>query len=207
MPTKRLFAVIHVSSLEQAVRNAGVAARAGCDGIFLISHNVLDYEELALCIRPCREIIPYVGANFLDLFAEDAAVFASFNGIPAVWTDRTYGGLKPQGLEIFSGFAFKYMPQPRDLVAEAKLAAECCHVLTTSGPGTGKPADVEKVKAIRAAVEGVRLALASGVSVDNVEDYFPYVDDFLVATGISSTWSELDPERTKELADVIHASV
>lgn len=202
---KRLFAVIHVESAEQAVRNCRVALDATCDGVFLIAHGTMHATKLLNCVPACREVIPYVGVNLLDLSAISAVSAALMYQVQAVWTDDTYLDDKPPGIELFSGFAFKYRPQPRDLVAGAQAAITSCHVLTTSGPGTGKPADVRKVQAIRAAVGSHRIALASGVTADNVEEYLPYVDDYLVATGINRTWADLDPVKARELADLIHA--
>lgn len=201
---KRLFAVIHVIGKDQAVRNAALAARSGCDGVFLISHGSMEPIELLRCVKPCRESIPYVGVNLLGMSPLSAASSALLYDVGAVWTDATYPDPAPSMIEVFSGFAFKYQPQPRDLATEAVEAARNCHVLTTSGPGTGKPADVDKIKAIRAAIGDHRLALASGIQADNVEDFLPYVDDFLVATGISKAFTELDEDKTRELAEIIH---
>lgn len=59
---------------------------------------------------------------------------------------------------------------------------------------------------MREAVDEHRLAVASGVTPENVQDYLPYVDDFLVATGISKNFHTLDPEKARELAGIIHGS-
>jgi len=50
-----------------------------------------------------------------------------------------------------------------------------------------------------------RLAIASGITTENVESYLPWVSDFLVASGISSSFTELDPDLTRELAEKISA--
>jgi predicted TIM-barrel enzyme len=63
----------------------------------------------------------------------------------------------------------------------------------TSGPGTGKAADVSKIATMHKAVgsEGA-IALASGVTAENVSTYLPYVDAFLVGTGIEARFGVLD---------------
>lgn len=68
--------------------------------------------------------------------------------------------------------------------ASAALAAlgddiVCC----TSGDGTGVPLAPERAAMYRAAVAGP-IAVASGVTVDNVASILPFVDVFMVATGI-----------------------
>ena len=51
----------------------------------------------------------------------------------------------------------------------------------------------------------VALALASGVTADNVGAYLPYVDAYLVGTGIERALGVLDPLAVRALADAIHA--
>jgi predicted TIM-barrel enzyme len=76
-------------------------------------------------------------------------------------------------------------------------------VVTTSGPGTGQAARPEKVRAMKEAIGSHPLALASGVTPENVTDYLAWVDCFLVATGISYTFEELDPGRVADLVEVV----
>ena len=60
-------------------------------------------------------------------------------------------------------------------------------VVTTSGPGTGIAADFEKVKMIKQSLnKEKKMALASGVSVDNVGPCLPYVDYFVVAISVET---------------------
>jgi predicted TIM-barrel enzyme len=73
-------------------------------------------------------------------------------------------------------------------------------VVCTSGPGTGKAADVSKVVAMREAVGTAgAIALASGVTAENVSIYLPYVDAFLVGTGIEARFGVLDPAKLAAL--------
>ena len=43
------------------------------------------------------------------------------------------------------------------------------------------------------------MAIASGIRPDNVDDYLPYSDCYLVATGISGSFEYLDLGLAKEL--------
>lgn len=47
------------------------------------------------------------------------------------------------------------------------------------------------------------LAIASGITATNVEQFTPYADAFLVATGVSSSFHELDEEKMKKLAEIL----
>ena len=76
-------------------------------------------------------------------------------------------------------------------------------VICTSGPGTGHAADVEKVISLRAGLLGGlgdhAMALASGVTPENVRSYLPYVQAFLVGTGIEKTLGVFDPAKIEAL--------
>jgi hypothetical protein len=43
------------------------------------------------------------------------------------------------------------------------------------------------------------------VTTENVAQYLPYVDAYLVGTGIERELGVLDPDETKKLATAIHA--
>jgi predicted TIM-barrel enzyme len=73
-------------------------------------------------------------------------------------------------------------------------------VVCTSGPGTGKAAQLDKLIAMRHGIgPGGAIALASGVTAENVRTYLPYVDAFLVGTGIEARFGVLDPSKLTDL--------
>lgn len=109
-----------------------------------------------------------------------------------------------------AGAAFKYQtPVPADQYATvAAEIAGACDIVTTSGPGTGKPADLHKLRVMSAATRavGVPLAVASGVDLGNVDAQARAgVDVFLVASSLETRFGALDRERVAELAGRIHA--
>ncbi len=121
-----------------------------------------------------------------------------------------------QGL-YFGGVAFKYQAQVRDVAQAASVAANYMDVVTTSGPATGQAAAPDKIRQMKHALDKQLapasdrfqsaawrpLAIASGITPENVPDYLPIADCFLVATGISKSFDELDPHRTGLLIESI----
>lgn len=101
----------------------------------------------------------------------------------------------------FGGVAFKYQrPVARDdLGRVASMASAYMDVVCTSGPGTGVAADIEKVRGLYGGLGGHALALASGITAQNVRDYLPYVQAFLVGTGIETSLGVLDPKKIEGL--------
>ena len=66
-------------------------------------------------------------------------------------------------------------------------------VITTSGTATGQAASLSKIRQIRAAIGDHPLAIASGLTPENITSYLPYANCFLVATGISRSFEMFDP--------------
>ncbi|MEM7343973.1 MAG: BtpA/SgcQ family protein [Chloroflexota bacterium] len=215
-----LLPVIHVESEEQALRNAEIACQQGCDGVFLINHG-FGYDKLLEIHDVVTQAFPdwWVGVNCLDLPPHQ--IFGKLSQhVAGVWVDNA--GIDEQTVEqrqaetievarrasgwnglYFGGVAFKYQRAVTDVGQAARLAARYVDVVTTSGAGTGKAAEYQKIVAMKKALGDTPLAIASGITPDNVETYLDVADCFLVATGISDSWTELNPKLVKRLVDKI----
>lgn len=205
-----------------------IARDCGADGVFLINQGMKTPQVLTLS-RLIRRTHPglWVGLNILgqspwgtlaqgdlecakglwcDNAGVDAMTLAEFESHRRNWT--TLKVHHPWDGLYFGGTAFKTQdPVPlQHLPTVAKRAASFVDVVTTSGPDTGVPAEIEKVRVIREAIGNHPMALASGVDCENVSLYLPYVDAFLVASGIEEAFGVLDPQKTRRLADLIHGA-
>ena len=209
--------VVHVTSLFQAIRNVGIAKEAGADGVFLIGHDMW-WTELLSIHSKVKEAFPdfWVGVNFLDLVPEHALGVGSGQKpyseephapIQGIWTDNYSHAPRPATFNgiSFGGVAFKYQIQPTNLVLNSQDAKQYMDVVVTSGVGTGKAPNVEKIKTMREAIGDFPLAIASGITPQNVIHFLPYADCFMVATGISDTFDELNPSMTNTLVRVVRA--
>lgn len=225
-PNKHAFlAVIHCENIDQTLRNSKIAFNEGCDGIFLINDHITK-DKLINCYAEVRCVFPawFVGLNILDHNPyETLEIAENTNPSPSgVWMDyvgfneraedpsaklrqlRMYQkDIKAENVLLFGGIAFKYQPKIFNPANAAKLSAPYLDVITTSGESTGKAADITKIQAMKAAVGTHPLAIASGITPENVENYKPYADCFLVATGVSHSHTELDPKKVAELAKAI----
>ncbi len=215
--------VIHVESLDQALRNARIAWEKGCDGIFLINHSLAYPELLAVHHEVFREFPEWwIGLNCLDLAPWDA--FAQLSEeVAGLWVDNAYIDERVEqqananriataraksawtGL-YFGGVAFKYQRPVDHLEKAASLASQYMDVITTSGPGTAQAASLEKIQRLKRALGPFPLAVASGITPANVHQYLAIADCFLVASGISRTWSELDPLLVEELVTRVQSA-
>lgn len=220
---KILLPIIHVVARDQAKRNLAVVREAGADGAFLISHGVIPDEELLDIYQELREENPeyWLGINCLGFSVEEMFQRAG-NHVEGVWVDdaliddtRAEQPAAQRILEVqkgsgwrglyFGGVAFKYQRPVQDPAFAARHATSYMDIVTTSGPGTGQAAHPAKVRSMKEAIGEHPLGLASGVTPENVTDYLPWVDCFLVATGISYTSEEFDPARVRDLVRIIRA--
>ena len=99
----------------------------------------------------------------------------------------------------FGGVAFKYQRPVNEWAKAARIAVNYMDVVTTSGPATGRPAYLGKIKEMKQAIRNKLLAIASGITPQNIRGYLGVTDCFLVATGISKNFWELDTSLVKEL--------
>jgi hypothetical protein len=227
----RFCPVIHVTNSIQAQAQARIAFENGADGVFLIDHEK-PYTSLQNTYIAVRRVNPsaWIGLNFLDLRPAEAirAFPSTANGL---WIDNggiqdEYGTHQPaaaaisdlaaqhgagQAWRLFAGVDFKYQHSAKSPAEAARLAGQYYQVPTTSGPGTGEAASLEKIAAMKAAlVMGDRrrpLALASGVTVENVLSFAPFVDCFMVATGISASFDRFNPALVRHMANLLESRV
>jgi predicted TIM-barrel enzyme len=197
------------------------------DGVWLISHGGLPHDDLLrLAERTNRAL--WCGVNLLGVDPMDAVHAAAerFN-VRGLWMDhvgvnvadaarshRVLANLVRlrsavwEGL-VFGGVAFKYVKPgvPRESFGTAALMAAQggIDVVTTSGSATGVAPDVDKLILMRMAIGDHALAVASGITPENVGAFLPHVDAYLVATGIEARDGVFDPARVKSLADAVHA--
>lgn len=217
----RFIVVVHANSTEQALEQSKIAFDNGADGIFLINHRI-KANKLVECYYTVRFQYPdaFIGMNFLDLDAF-GALGKLPEGCDALWMDDAlihsdeplqraydvcdYANSKGQGktFRTFTSIAFKYQRHEPKPEWAAMRAIELFDVVVTSGPATGSPPEVGKIKAVYESMNRNPLALASGVDASNVKSYLPYVWTFMVATSISDDNDKLIPEKVRELADLI----
>jgi len=220
-----LLVVIHVEDAVQALRNVRIAFEEGADGVFLINHK-LSARELLRCYEVIREVFlnEWIGINWLDLLSPTDALAMMEPSMRGMWIDnagieegsyrdteaklfseerRKWGLVKDASFLLFGGVAFKYQKPVNDLELVAKLAMPYIDVITTSGSATGVAASIDKIRIMKQAIGNHPLAVASGITPENVRQYMEHVDCFLVATGISNTHTELNPARVRAIAQII----
>ncbi|MDZ4178108.1 MAG: hypothetical protein U1E29_02565 [Coriobacteriia bacterium] len=218
--------VIHPVSRNLALESIRTAVHSGADGIFLINQGMTSPQILDF-VPEVHELHPglWIGVNLLGSAPEDVVGLVAQLPVGGIWSDNANidesSDAQPAGQRFrharethgwtglyFGGVAFKYQRQVEDslLPDAARCAAPWLDVITSSGPGTGQAASIAKARALRVGAEEHPLGLASGVSPENIDEFLPYVDAYLVASEIETAKGSgvLVPERTKLLAEKIH---
>lgn len=198
--------VIHMINQNQVLTNVRTCVDSGIEKIFIINHQTSN-DELIKCATRVKNEFPnlWIGLNMLDVQLEDAILYDfDFDGL---WCDQTLTvevskNRKFKGL-IFSGLSFKYQPQPKDLEESCKEAIFATDVATTSGVGTGKSADINKILKIHEYLDGHPMAIASGVNKDNILSYKGLVDYLLVASSITSKSEIINKDELIELIELL----
>lgn len=210
--------VIHVKDLAQTTHNVEICVEADTYGFFLVNHRI-PFKKFLPIINQVRKNFPYawIGVNVLD--EHPLTVIPQLPLIQGFWTDDPclIEGQETQDLAsvisksikyhlpsalYFGSVAFKYQVQPKDLASMTELACKYIDVITTSGDRTGDAADMKKVE-IMYDFSTQPLAIASGIDINNVREYFKYIDWFLVNTHISIDSLNLNPELVRKMWEMI----
>lgn len=227
-----VFTVIHALDDAQVKRNIALSVNGGVSGVFLINHD-FGVEPFLPLIRQARSAFPdiWLGINFLAVTGKEAFPILgrlAQEGCPvdAYWGDDARidesravddqpeaagirAALEPDGWNglYFGGVAFKKqrVVDKRDYARAAGIATEWMDLVTTSGIATGRQADPGKIKAFRQGAGNGALALASGVTPQNIGTYAPLVDAVLVATGVGrkGDFYNLDADLLQQLMERI----
>lgn len=228
-----VFPVVHVREASQAVEQAQVAHEAGAAGVYLIDHITPGEPKVLLdTFNTVSDALPdtFIGLNFLAspspaysfALARDVLGAKNLRRLPdAIWADDADRELAQgdpvkylrdhfpelRGVRYLGGVAFKgtrhSTAHPVHAAAEARRLKDYVDVVTTSGPGTGIPPSPEKIRAMKVTIGQQQLAVASGISIENIEDFAGAFDQLLVATSIETEpySGVFVPRRVEELVE------
>lgn len=205
----QIYPVIHYKDDETTINEAKIAHNAGADGVFLISHLGSNERLIPLAVEIKKLLGFKVGLNFLGDDAIYTAKVVKDNDLDMVWSD--YCGVSSLGLsfegfelqawarqnkqiDVFASVAFKYQAEEPNPKLAAQLADSAGFIPTTSGSGTGQAPTVDKISSMYKATGG-KLAVASGMTPDNISEFKPYLSHVLVSTGISKDEYHFDEEK------------
>lgn len=208
-----VYPVVHVQTVEQAVEQSQLALELGANGIYLINHGSQSpVETLLEAYNEVTQQLPnsFVGINILhhetafETFASIASLHkvGAITRLPdAIWTD-TADKQKQELVQLreshpelaairyLGGVAFKYTERYTDDPVRAGLEVQrlssYVDVVTTSGAGTGKAPSPEKIAVMKEVAGSKPLAVASGISVENIADYTGLIDQLLVSSSVET---------------------
>jgi membrane complex biogenesis BtpA family protein len=158
--------------------------------------------------RTALAVAHAVGAEFIRVNVLCGARVTDQGVIQGIAHDllRDRADLHATNVKIFADVDVKHSAP----LAERPIADEVddtlerglADALVVSGAGTGKPTDLGKVKAVKAAAGASLVFIGSGISAETVINYESHADGFIVGTafkrdGIAA--NAVDPARVKSL--------
>lgn len=227
-----VYPVVHLVRGQDAAKisteQVQIAADLGAQGVYLIDHYSTSVDILLQSFNAASDAEPdyFIGLNFL----QHASSFEGFRQLldwreadlveklpSGLWVDAAHNLLEKTvelresnrellDVRYLGGVAFKYTSRytsdPLVAATEARLFAPYVDVVTTSGAGTGQPANPDKTAKMKQAIGDQPLALASGVDANNIHSYND-VDMVLVSTSIETypQSGQFNASALKELID------
>lgn len=219
---KKFYPVIHYKDIDTTEKNLELLLENNIDGAFLINMDC-DDEELNPSLELAKLMGGenfFVGVNRLHISDNKAGYDFLYNEIindecaDGYWIDNPQLYSDEEGelvsilsqafnikkqinpkFKLFGSVAFKTQRlEPNPPLATIK-ASKLEWIPTTSGIATGISADLAKIIKMKEAIGDSPLAIASGITPENVNSYLPYIDYFLVATGICEDFYNFDKKK------------
>jgi len=215
----KVYPVIHYYNKETTISEAAKAFECGADGVFLISHIGQNEKLIPLAIEIKEKFKMKVGINFLGDDVLSTAKIVEQNNLDMVWSDDcgvSSAGLNFNGfqlkewsdanpnIEVFASVAFKYQIVDNNPPLAALNALNAGFIPTTSGSGTGSAPTLEKIRPMSKMTKG-KIAVASGMTCENIHIFKTHLSDILVSTGISDDDYHFNVEKMKKFIQIAHS--
>jgi hypothetical protein len=219
-PAPGVYVVVQTNHPVDVVDRVCTALDAGARGVFLIDHDLDDERLFDACAEVRRDCpAAFLGVNLFGRCPVEALLAVTHAGLDldALWTDNAHidldGDLRAavdflnlrehlrwQGVH-FGGVAFTHQPEvPTEQLSRlGALAAAVVDVPTTSGPDTGQWISVERLARLRSGLDRRPLAVASGVSLANIDELGPLLTHVLVSSSVTDASGEIDECMLSEL--------
>lgn len=205
----KIIPVIHHVDSKLTLEQAKIVSDSKAFGIFLISMTG-DNEHLPMLAKVIKSRYPHLklGTNLLGNTALETVKINLDFELDMSWSDEPIlhgDNISPDAIEIseiiknshhlfFNSVAFKYQKiDPKPEVSTIN-SYNLGFIPTTSGEATGKAANLDKISKMAEALQVKKMGLASGLTPNNIKDYFPYIEYGLVSTGISKNFHEIEPK-------------
>lgn len=214
----KIIPVIHHINEQITMKNIELCIKHNVYGVFLISMEGIN-DGLSALAKRIKNNNPQlkIGVNHLGYDARESIYEGLNYSLDFVWSDNPIvtgqfisneaefiaDEIKSSNLQFFNSVAFKYQKVEKNLEQVVINSKSLGFIPTTSGEATGKAADLNKLMTMKNAIPDYPLAIASGLTPDNVNDYIPFIEYGLVATGISKTFHELDDNKMKQIMENI----
>ena len=229
-----IYPVVHINNGRQTADQAKLALDSGADGVYLINHHYAGKSEQIMAFNRVADENPdsFIGMNilyapssyaafqFVETMVKSGAMIRYPDGL---WVDDASNhanatvelrknNLKLARIRYLGGVAFKYTDSFTEgideAVAETHRWAEYVDVVTTSGGGTGVPPTVEKIIAMKTVLGNQPLAVASGLSAENLPEYDGHIDQVLVSSSIEAGYRGsgiFSKKRLDKIIEVAHS--
>lgn len=229
MSKRQFIPVIHHLDIPTTLKNAKIADSVGCEYVALIQHEGKDYLLSEACLAISKSfpklsivvnnlsfsfytsvldgLLSTLDYNVKGTWVDNCGISSSRVSKDAEWVSTVVKSEQWKSYKIFGGVAFKYQEFEKHPELAAKTAYNLGFIPTTSGSETGESPSVSKTRSMAEVLPERILAVASGITPENVSDFLPYVQYYFVVTGISRDFYNFDYEKANKLQDIISQAV
>lgn len=154
-----------------------------------------------------------VGASFVrEIFTN---VYSGDIGIWQTNCNETFRYRKLMGAEniklfftVNAEFSAPLAERPLSIVTKSMIMSSLPDAVLISGPITGKVAEMDIFKEVKANARDVPVLANTGVSLETITDILEVVDGAIIGTAFKVdgiTWNSVDKERVKKVMDKVYS--
>ena len=219
---RKLLIELHCKSEAQVLTEAQKIIDAGAQGFLLSNRSsfVSSYKQtkpnLFELAHKLKQMYPskIIGVNPLDQTSHVALMMGKQYSFDLLWVND--GGIFPgidsafpcfmeSGKEYY-GSIHTSNNQSVDLIQQVQIlqgSIKNFSLVVTSGISAGIPPHIEKIKTIKEAIGATPLVIASGMSAENVREYCPYADVFIVGISVQENGRNMFSYDTQKIKRVL----
>jgi len=187
----KIIPVIHHINEKTTMLNAEICNKSNVYGVFVISMDGVN-EDLANLARKIKLnfLNLMVGVNHLGYTAKERFFECLNYSLDMCWSDNNIVNsdtvqkeafdiqeeLRNIEFKFFNSVAFKYQKVDLNPALAALNSKQMGFIPTTSGVATGVAADLTKISLMKNALKDYPLAIASGLTVENILDFNPFIN-------------------------------
>lgn len=220
---KVLLPVISIVSEDQTTNDVAIAYKSGADGVIIadtFGANPLFLNRIYTSIKRIFDDY-WIGLNYLSQNITEAIEHTP-DELQGLYVHNLFTHHQARGgafhesnrknmrdIQLWNGLYFgaielKGKLETKEVKEIARLTIPNIDVLVVNSGNEHEPPLIENIKALKNELGCHSLSISSGINEENIQQFLPFVDCFIVDSSIKKDNGELDRRKVEQLEKIVH---